>query len=143
MKLQKWQRQYPKLRLLLNSQWRHDVISRNPAFRILFGILSVPGVDQNGNLKMAFCISFISIVGNTSRSEQVIQSMSSKFMFKTCGKNDSNKHFAFVVCVNTFVPSCCFIYKVKAWQEVVRFCIHYTSFNIFCASPIVFSICFR
>ncbi len=68
MESQKWQKQYPRLRLLLNSQWKHGVISGSPVFRILFEILSVPWADWVGNLRMAFCISSMSMVGNATGS---------------------------------------------------------------------------
>lgn len=39
------------------------MISRSPALSILFGILSIPGADWDGNLKMAFLYPLYSWVG--------------------------------------------------------------------------------
>ncbi len=143
MESRKWRGQYPRLRLLLNSQWRHGVISGSPAFSSLFGILSVLGADWDGNLRMAFCISSISIVGNATGSGWAVWPMSSRSVFSACRKKDSARHSAFAVCVNTFVPSCRLIYGVKTWYGVARFWIHRTSFHVLRASPIASSLCFR
>lgn len=128
MESRKWRGQYPRLRLLLNSQWRHGVISGSPAFSSLFGILSVLGADW---------------VGNATGSGWAVWPMSSRSVFSACRKKDSARHSAFAVCVNTFVPSCRLIYGVKTWYGVARFWIHHTSFHVLRASPIASSICFR